>query len=288
MLVAATALAGCAEDSGPAPVDDDEQKFEDLDLRDGYGAIRGIVLDPAIVPIAGAAILLQGTQEVATSSEDGTFVFVDLEPGTYFMQISKLGYEPAQSSVTVEEGVERPDIVKVQLIPDPSTKPHVQYYSFEGLLQCSVNAVVGFNACGLVGDLSDQDFGESQVRYTIDGQPVYMQTEMVWDSTQPLGGGLSLLYSYGDCGGGFYCDYQVEGGSPLILGANMTKSQEILEGEEGELYIRVFGTESSNAQGSGAGATIEQRFTHYTSIFYGFEPQDGWSFIEDGPHELPS
>ncbi len=281
------AVSGCADSGAKGPVDADEQKFEELDVDADSGAIRGIVLDPAVVPIEGATVQIQSLGLEAVSNVDGAFVFSDLEPGTYFLEAKKLGFSTAQTSVLVEAGVKTPPIVKIQLLADPSSLPFSQTFQYDGFMQCSFNLVaVGFNACGFASDVSGMDFGEALVRHPVAGVLDFAQTEMVWEGTQPLGDGLELMYSW-DCGDTFLCDHQVSGPSILVLQADKTVLTEAV-GETNELFVRVFGSESSAAPGTNLGATLEQEFSHYTNAFFGFTPAEGWMFIESGVHAAPT
>ncbi|MGB1586618.1 MAG: carboxypeptidase-like regulatory domain-containing protein [Thermoplasmatota archaeon] len=292
-LLSLTALAGCAEDPTNQPLNSDEEAFSEFegDVSDTTGLIRGLVLDPAIVPVAGVTVTIQGLGLETVTNEDGAFLFGDLDAGTYFLEAKKLGYLSVQQSVLVEAGVERPDIVKFQLIEDLANQPLISSYQYDGFMQCSFTlVVVGFNACGLAS-IVDMPLDNPLVVHDIAPNGTFAQTEMVWRSTQALGDQLQLMYSWGECDT-FYCDKEVEGTSPLVLSANGDELDTYLSDPANPntpgLMIRVFGTESSAAQGSGVGATIDQSFTHYTHVFYAFTPDEGWLFIEDGAYPLPS
>ena len=215
----------------------------------------------------------------------------DLAAGTYFLEASKVGFFPVQQSATVEAGVERPDIVKFQLVPDLANQPLVSSFQYDGFLQCSFTLVlVGFNACG-VPEIFGMPLDNPLVVHDIAPNGTFAQTEMVWKSTQSLGDQLDLQYSWGTCGT-LYCDHGDTGTSPLIISADEELLTTMLNdpanpGNPG-LMIRVFGTEASAAEGLGLGATLDQSFTHYTHVFYAFLPNEGWTFIEDGSHPLPA
>lgn len=286
-MLAIALLAGCADDGSPAaPVDGDDDKFDDVDVAKDKGIIRGLVLDPSITPIAGATVQIRDGPS-AESNQDGAFLFNDLDPGTYFLDISKLGYESVQSSATVVAGVKDPAILKIQMVRDLENLPSTQEYQFDGFIQCSFTAVVvGLNACGLA-DIAGVPLDDPLITYTIEGDNyAFAQTELTWESTQPLGDQLSLMYSW-DCGETLLCDHEVTGTSPLTLQANRTVLESMSVAEEG-LFVRVFGTDTTAVEDSGVGATLDQRFTHFTTIFYGFEPDEGWTLVEDGSHPLPS
>src|SRR5688572_11370662 len=97
MLVVAV-LAGCSEAPGEADPGLPAAEFEDLVVTQSTGAIRGIVVSEAIVPIGGADVAVTGTALTTVSDEDGTFVFSSLEPGTYFLEVAKEGYFTTQAS----------------------------------------------------------------------------------------------------------------------------------------------------------------------------------------------
>lgn len=290
-LMIAAALAGCAEESAPEALGEEEQAFEGLDsgVSETTGVIRGLVLDSAIVPVAGVTVSIQGRNVETVTNEDGAFLFGDLEAGTYFLEASKIGYFSVQQSVSVEAGVERPEIVKFRLLADQANQPLISSYQYDGFLQCSFTlVVVGFNACGL-SEIVGFELDNPLVVLDVAPNGTFAQTEMVWKSTQSLGDQLSLQYSWGTCGT-LYCDHGSTGTSPIIISADEELLDTMLSDPANEpgLMIRVFGTEASAADGLGLGATLDQSFTHYTNVFYAFLPNAGWTFINDGAHPLPN
>ncbi len=283
------ALAGCASD--PAPPTEEDGFGAEVQATDTTGVIRGIVIDPSIVPVPNATVQIPGGASTTTDA-DGQFWFEDLTPGTYFVEVSKLGYASAQTSTNVAAGVDRPPILKMMIEHDLETRPFIQQYQFEGFLQCSARAgapgigSVGGNVCSIL-DITGQPIDEPLIEYELERQPQWIQTEMVWDSTQPLGDDLELLHSW-ECttNDGFLCDNGVSGTSPLAVVSNTTQIEAAGYDETQPLIVRVF---SAAAAGSGdtAGATFDQRFTHFTTIFYGFTPEPGWTFVEQGSPALP-
>lgn len=80
-----TLLALLAVLSVPAPAPAQAQ---------GMGAVRGIVIDADFdVPLARAQVRLVELGIAVSTSADGTFVFEEVEPGTYTMTFAKDGYE---------------------------------------------------------------------------------------------------------------------------------------------------------------------------------------------------
>lgn len=300
-LLIAVTLAGCAEGTTPTATDD-EAKFQDIEITDDKGIIRGLVLDPTITPIEGATVTLKGREVATLSNADGAFVFTDLEPGTYFLEVGRLGYSSTQTSVTVEAGIKAPPIVKVQLVPDATSLPFIQQFQFDGFIQCStVSIVVGAAVCsfpGLVGvDIGD-DF---LVRYETSGYPDHIQGEMVWDSTQPLGDSLNFQIWDGTTSS----PLSNTGPSPRIIsenrsfwesgeGSRKSGSPMVTPGEEFAWRVFAGGLEGTDhcdtipACVGGVGVTLQQSFTVYTNVFYRFVPDETWLFIEDGAHPIPT
>lgn len=316
LLLLVAGLAGCAEEAAPQEASD-ETAFEGLEGRvtDDTGLIRGIVLDDAIVPVVGATVTLQGESQSTQTNEEGAFLFDDLAPGTYFLAVSKLGYNATQTSANVEAGVERPDIVKIRLNKDTANQPFVEAAQFDGFIMCSGRAVViGLAVCSTVG-VGDDDFIRT---YEPSFRPEFVQSELTWKSTQALGDALSYSIT---CLSGPPCpDGQVtiarhEGKSPLLLQINATQAEEFLLGAgEQPISLRVFahGMEETDVpeemiydtagidclewpvifadciRFGGIGLTVDQQFTGYTHMFNLYTPPEDWRFTEDGNPPAPA
>ncbi|HUR26486.1 MAG TPA: carboxypeptidase-like regulatory domain-containing protein [Candidatus Thermoplasmatota archaeon] len=298
LILLALALPGCASQDAqePGPVGD----FSELELAATAttGIIRGIVVDDAIRPVAGATLALtgEGGPKQALSADDGVFGFDGLTAGTYFIEASRPGFTTVQVSADVVAGVAEPPIVKVLLALDPANRPYVEVFNFEGYLECGVTTPpVGVALCFVGGETLNDN---TQITYTISKRPAWVQTEMVWESTQQLGNELTLMYSY-DGGCGLFCDHEIDGTSPLLLQANQTIVDTIGLGNGTDLYIRVFNSDLDETDagldavctpvpdpvlgvtwclGNGVGLTLEQRFNHYTHVFYGYSPPQDWRF----------
>ena len=195
-VLSATILAGCtgggggAQDPAAAGVD-----FEDLELEATAttGVIRGIVVDEAIRPVAGAQVATtvpDGGVRNTTSADDGAFGFDGLPPGTYFLSVSKPGFLTQQANAEVVVGVSEPPITKILLTADPSSLPYTSIYQFDAFIACSFTLVtVSFAACGLAAEQTNNAF---LVNYRPDKPPQHIQIEAIWQSTQVLGGELGL------------------------------------------------------------------------------------------------
>lgn len=54
-------------------------------------------------PVANAQITLQGKDQKATTGDDGTFTFENVEPGTYTLSATAEGYQDWEQEVEVTE-----------------------------------------------------------------------------------------------------------------------------------------------------------------------------------------
>lgn len=64
-----------------------------LFAQDPTGELRGYVYDDTGFPLFGATVVLDGTQKGSTVNEEGLFVIKNVEPGSYNVTASFLGYE---------------------------------------------------------------------------------------------------------------------------------------------------------------------------------------------------
>ncbi|HUR61546.1 MAG TPA: carboxypeptidase-like regulatory domain-containing protein [Candidatus Thermoplasmatota archaeon] len=309
LLLCGTALAGCAS-KGASDQPSDTPLGVEVVATATTGVVRGLVVDTAVRPLAGVELALRATGDRVlhtNSTATGGFGFQGLEPGTYFIKAVKPGFKSIQVSAEVKAGDSNPPLTRISLEADPSSRPFVEPYVFKGFIDCSVTTVVvGAAACALPNIVMDNLTNDNtQVHYQPIRVPDWVQSEMVWRSTQALGESLSLAYSW-DCGETLLCDHQVRGTSPLLLAANDTAIAKVGMGNSTDIYIRVFNTyndATAPPPGTcapdlpqpvgkrcprGIGATIEQDFTIYTHVFYGFVPAAGYRFSADGEPKPPA
>jgi hypothetical protein len=190
LVLCSAALAGCAGGGGAKEDPTKDVDFTDLDLQatDTTGLIRGIVVDVAVRPVPEVTLELRGTDatKTTTSNAEGAFGFDALPPGDYFIVANKSGYVGTQQSTQVLAGVAEPPIVKILLEADPSTAPYVEIQHMDGFIQCSVRPMILAQQCGI----TDEDV--VNVEYPFARVPAFIQSEMLWESTQAFGDELSL------------------------------------------------------------------------------------------------
>ncbi len=297
-LLVLTALAGCAEDG--APVQDIETTEADRQLKATAttGVIRGVVIDATVTPIAGATIRIAALDVETVSDEvDGSFGFDDLEPGTYMMDVSKIGFGKVKASAAVEAGVDKPAIVRIQLEADALSLPQAITYTFNGYIECSWVAMAVALAMCSVPEIVGIDLGDEFITYIdVESIPTFTQTEMLWDATQAAGDALQLNVFDGTTSG----PMGTNGPSPQFLrgdrafwenGTGGSKSGSPMLADGTQISFRVFAGWLAGTEGPfgwGVGVTLSQQFTMYNTIFTNIVPDEEWTFIEDGEFVVPS
>ena len=291
-VLALVTLAGCAEDSGSDDGPEQTAVDDELKATDDTGVIRGVVVDETVTPVVGATVKLLGPGLSTTSTEDGSFGFSELDPGTYFMEVSKPGYDSVQSSAEVVAGVDRPGILRVLMTRNETSTPYVSISQFNGNLRCGIASPAVSFGCSVVRgteDLVGEYNGEVK---EFDVIPDWIQVEMFWESTQPAGE--SLYVGIRHC-----CDNEQlgptagsRGPSPQTVWANKTALLEHDDGavvEDGvELSAFPAGLEALQENGVRAGVILDQKFEWFVIQFFNFTPDEGWTFIADGAHPVPT
>lgn len=302
VLAMATALAGCT--ATPIREVDDVAGAPALQATATTGVLRGIVFDEAIQPVAQAEVAVRGTSgtpRTGLTDEAGFFGFAGLEPGTYFVTVSKPTFSSLQQGVEVLAGVDEPPLVKLQIARIPSEQPFLTKVQVEAFVQCIVPganlcAIVNLYPCATVGYctplvedtshvfLYDELVGPQRV-------PDWFQSEMVWQSTQPLSPDLAARVSPRSPDDGAGVDERqlhLAGPSPLVAALNRTALTEWDVGLAEGVGYEIFGHFEPAAAIGSAGVVLNQRVSFYFDVFYGYVPPDGWQFSVDGTFPPPA
>ncbi len=281
VAMAVVALAGCAEETMPVQDDEFSEEFdEELEATKDTGIIRGVVVDDTITPVAGVKVNLVGQSKSTETNAEGQFGFGDLEPGSYFVKVNKAGFSSVQQSVDVVAGVEKPPVVRVLIERIPGFDPYMKLQTYNGFYQCGTSVLV---VCGapniLLGDGTTDDTSTPTIYY--DADPDFVQTEMVWRSTQALSPELYFemeALDSGCTGGTFFTN--AEGESPIKASVgNESLREHNVNPDDCGIYHSVF---AGGAQGTPVGFSLEQKFTWYISEFHDYLPPEDWWFIVDG------
>lgn len=284
LLLLAALMAGCADPNDSGSTDDsqfeDAEAFDDVEVTDTTGAIRGVVVNEAVVPLQGALVQIANGPN-RTTDKDGAFVFNNLEPGEYFLEANLTGYKTIQSSATVVAGDREPPITKIVLLMDASAQPYATVQQWTGFLQCGVWAfVVTTNPCAFTGSDNVHGFPFDAGRV-----PTYAQGEAIWDGTQPLGNWLD--FSINDPNGVASSCYGVNSLSPALLAINETQVKSCYGDEPTELVYKIFPGASEDTPPVPTILT-NQQYDIYVQYFYGFVPGEGYSLAEEGVCTSPA
>lgn len=288
LLLSLATLAGCS-DGGKSADPGDAAVIVPPPAAAGKGVIVGIVVDEAIAPVVAATVSLADGQETTTDA-NGAFGFGNLDPGPYFVRVEKPGYVPAQQSVEVQADVEEPPVLKVLLQRDLENAPYFLELVFKGFIECSSTYLA---ICAVPNDVVENATNDRFIQtWPIDApDPMLVQSEMVWDSTQAVSDRLWLWHSHADSGGVFAGSFEhVTGPSPLLL-QTLPEEVEAADGLDAawQLVIRVF---SGDVEGTtppmcvvycnGPGIAVNQEFEVFTHVFYNYAPPEAWRFTEAG------
>ena len=281
VVVLAYVLAGCS--GPPTPTPEAAADFEDLGLSagTGRGVVRGVVVDLSLRPIDGVNVTLAGQDGVRTDAE-GRFGFSDVEPGLATLQASKPGYTTVQTTVEVVADVMEPKVVTIAIERLPGTEPYVVGLAWQGFLHCSWTLAGAFATGCLLSDFTDDN---SRRFDAIEGVPAFLQSELVWQSTQALGTNLCMRhYASEDIGGEVLVD-DACGPSPLLQQVDGARLDETGVGRDVGIERLVW--VAGYADRLAPGVAYSQQVDVYTHLFYNLVPDPAWRFVTDGAYPVP-
>lgn len=276
-------LSGCATPSsnkGPASLVD-EQAFEGIDVQatSTTGVIRGVVVDEAIRPLAGAVVRLIGVEESQTSNAKGAFGFDGLPAGNYFLVASTPTYTSVQQAVQVVAGVDDPDVVRILLTAEQRLAPYVEAVArdlFVSAGACLDGACTALSAGIVTGVASPRMDAYVSPNGTV------LQAEFNWKPTTAYS---DVLHVWGGAfieATGEYVEYGVyDGPSPLVVRAEASNQN----GTSDFITYGVKGATSSSLPGNGI--MLNQEIRGFLHVFHNFVPREDWQFGRDGEYPVP-
>ena len=312
LLVAAVLLSGCGDPSDRGSPGPDAAEADGLDLRatKDTGLLRGLVIDEAIRPMAGANVTLQvgGVQKTAQTTASGLFGFDGLVPGSYVVQAERRGFVAAQATATVLAGEEEPPFVKLFLRHDPLYRtPYVEALRIAGYIECTGSPVA---LCGIPNNYRptaceahpalcyDNVTADSTLFWMeFEGNVSFLQAELVWTASSSLSEQLNWNKVAGEgCAGVVGMNNGTHGPSPLV--APMV-APEVRQpgGDPCVLYVGVGAGPPDEAtclpvplpllNTVCGGVAVQQAFDVFVHAFYGYLPPTGWTFTGSGPAPPP-
>src|SRR5699024_4793176 len=75
-----------------------------LSFAQSQATLRGTILDTNEEPLAGANVLLMESSQGAASDADGRFEIDNIEPGSYTLRITFVGYQTLETDISFESG----------------------------------------------------------------------------------------------------------------------------------------------------------------------------------------
>lgn len=288
LAVLGVALAGCSD--LPADVPDEIDAFdEELELGDGP-AIRGVVVDAAIVPLPDVTVDFDDRSVV--TDDEGRFAFADVELGVHLLELSKPGYFTMQSSVTVT-GEDDP-IVRVRMESDPQGIPYHQVSAARGFLQCGVgippagsysmcqtpNGVQDIT-CDLSGGAACTDYvldHRGIIEMDVESMPTHLQAEGAWDPTADTARVLTWsMYARERGTIELANSTSFTGESPVLM---PKERADIVAQDIGASRILAF--QVFPEFGGIGNVVLEQEVELFLTVFYNKVPAEGWSLVLDG------
>jgi hypothetical protein len=299
-LLLVAGLAGCAGDASDAA--------REAPGEPGTVTLRGVVVDEAIRPVAGARIDVDGAAVNGTGNAtgaDGLFAVPGLQPGAHVVRAAKPGYADAVTQVDLRLGAGN-EAVKLVLVADPSGLAFAEVQKIDGYVECGTDTFNShFAACGsgnvgsfiVCAQAGVCQGNVSADRYIViqrfDRTPTFLVIEVAWEATQALGTSLSVwLGSATKEQLRFYPETPdvwntTEGPSPLYGTMNGTVLNESGIGKDAWFLAQVFAGDAGQTGPAALGAVVQQRFQMFFTSFYGYEPPPDWRFATTGVPPAP-
>lgn len=320
LLVAATVLtAGCAGLGAEEDAEPSSTTRQRAQITDSMGGVEGVVTSPAIEPIEGANVTLDGTDASATTAEDGSYALSNVKPGTYTLAIRADGFLSTETEIDVRAGeVTTHDTILTQT---RTAQAYTQTIELKGFFECG--AEVGWNVTGddgppggsfflgwaacatpnsVLGTLGGGNATNDKFSHTFQIEPPIetLVYEMGWEAENQFAEWMTTRMEVD----GFDNDnvgtiFRTQGPSPIHVRLDASTWTELADGftqqcTEGNdtycgysfeadgwpLQTRVFPAWQCASETGGGCVVAQQPFTHVLSAFYNAPAPDGYRVLE--------
>lgn len=200
IALAALLLAGCSDPAAKTSAGDTPPQLDlddvEVETTKALGGLRGVVVDEAIRPIAGANLTLVGTDLAAVSDASGVFTFDNLEPGAYFIDVSAATFLGTQASAEVAAG--QVTDVRVLLAADPTPQPSHETLQYDGFMEFMVPFVLFSAEIFTTGELN-QSVCQCWWVFQAPGNVTTVVFELVFNSASPTGAEMYYQFTENEC-----------------------------------------------------------------------------------------
>jgi hypothetical protein len=260
VMVAGCIGGGEGVEAPPEPTD------VKVDKASGKGSVFGIVVDSEQAPVGGVIVGLVEAERETTTVENGTFVFNDVEPGSYAVVAQRLGYDSVAHRVTVKAGeaVETTfELTAIQIVD-----PYHETQRGDGFMTCqwSTPAVKSRIACNEIGD--DE---KSVFEFPVQTHLIDTLTETTWEQSSAL----SPEYMELD----HIFDDDCKECNVIQKSPHRHLSEDYDDIEDEEMVVESYWLPFGNASQPLIFA-FQQKFTVHMTAFYGEGASPGFSAIE--------
>lgn len=272
-------------------VDGDAATADEAAFDATSGALKGFILTPDAVGVPGADILLLPGERNTTSAADGSYALSYIDPGTYQVTVTRLGYDVAVRGVTIYAG-ERAE-VDITLAAIPVFVPRKEVLQpYEGYMQCRFATIITSGPCGWIPFagvtlVSNALFPNDKNRYNfeITGDDwTHIVFEAEWTATSAATNPrLQLIFSCFDRPGSCN-DYMATGAAENYIKAvfkRPVEPREVPKYQPGPgalltaFMIIPFGTATNPVN-----FALEQTYTSVITIFYSKDVPEGYTAFE--------
>lgn len=277
-------LSGCLGGSGPKTSPAQDEEPPPLVPPDAaWGAIEGLVVGPDVLPRPNVTVELLGTNRSATTDVFGYYAILPLDPGPYQTRVNETGFLPITRSVTVIAGLALRLDFSLRDIPLPG--PYVDdSYVRRGQIQCQARAVTPAGetnpSCTDAHPATEPYLPPSRgANVSLLAGAEGLVIEVQWTPSVAVNEKLRLAVRPG----GIATWRQFEGASVLrvVLGPEELANLSAFAGKDyaaegGALFFNLYPGESVG----GAGATFQQDYTLYVTVFYRMPPDPTYTRIK--------